>query len=467
MSENSTSSYQEQKFWLPWPLTNFASYKTALLSLIFSAIVFSYAIVKIVKDAVFLSMVGASFQPWAKIAVIFVSVIIFMPLYSWAMNRGSRQTLAIAFPVIYAVFLFCFAVLLLHPTIGLTNKVASATRWLGWVSYIFLEFYSIAIVATFWAMLSSISTPESSKQQYGIITIASRVAGILASLVVLWITQIIKSSENVTFPLILVGSGIALLGAAALVKLMFKSLPPEHLTGYTDIYEKTPLEKNKQLPKPGFLDGLRSVLTEPYAIGIFGLIAAVEMISTIMDYRMQCLVSQNVNNSAMGMLYHFGVYTLSFQLVSLVLATFVTTTLPQRIGLRKCLLVTPLALMFMIMLSFGFDTLSMAMAVQIVVRAFNYGFNEPVREMLYVPTSHKIQFGAKGWVDTFGRTLSKGSGAALNLLTTILSPAVGNTLSLVTSMGIGGLWLVIATFVGKSYHQAIAKHQVIGSTIKK
>jgi ATP/ADP translocase len=122
--------------------------------------------------------------------------------------------------------------------------------------------------------------------------------------------------------------------------------------------------------------------------------------------------------------------------------------------------------MFMLLLSFGFNTLVMAMAVQIVVRAFNYGFNEPVREMLYIPTSHKIQFGAKGWVDTFGKTLSKGSGAGLNLLAAILPPAAGNLLGLAASLVIGGGWLLIATLVGKAYHEAVAEHKVIGSSVE-
>lgn len=451
---------------LPWPFRNFAALKIFFTSLIFSLIVFSYSMIKAVKDSVFLSMVGTAYQPWAKILVILTSIVIFMPIYSFIMGRMRRQTLATIFPVIYGIFFIVFGLFLIHPTIGLANKISSPARLLGWISYIFLEFYSIAVVATFWAMLSSISTPDSSKRQYGIITIASRVAGIIASITGIYLSKVAKISANTAFPLILVGSACSLFGAAMLIQLMFRILPTKYLTGYTDLHEKAKLSEKDLKKKPHFLEGLFTIIAEPYAIGIFGLIASVEIISTIMDYRMQCLIHAGAGGSAMGMLNHFFMYTLAFQIAGLLLATFATTTLPKKIGIRNCLLITPIVLMLLITLSFGFNTLSMVMAVQIALRALNYGFNEPVREMLFVPTSREIQFVAKGWIDTFGKTLSKGSGAALNLWATGLSAGLNNIVSITSSLTVGFAWLIIAVFVGKKYHDAVVQDKVIGSKVK-
>lgn len=441
----------------------FETLKIIFSSLSFSLMIFAYSMIKAVKDAVFLSMVGTKYQPWAKLIVIASSIAIFMPIYSFLMGRYSRKTVATLFPCVYAIFFVIFGISLIHPTIGLANTTTSPLRLTGWISYVFLEFYSVAILATFWALMSSISTPKSSKNQYGIIAIASRVAGIIASVLGLYLSDVAKISNVIAFPLILFICALSLIGAAALINFMFKMLPKKFLTGYTDLHEKH-AQNNGEKPKPkSFIEGLKCVLTEPYAIGIFGIIASIEIISTIMDYKMQCLIAAGVGNSAMGMLHKFFVYTLSFQIVGLILATFVTTTLPQKIGVKKSLLITPIALMIMIVLAFGFDSLFMIMAVQIAVRAFNYGFNEPVREMLYVPASRDIQFVAKGWVDTFGKTLSKGSGAGFNLLIARLPYAMSNVVTLFSAMSVGVIWIFTVLFVGKKYHIAVKEEKVIGN----
>ncbi len=442
--------------------TKYETLKIAFASLSFSLMIFAYSMIKALKDAVFLSMVGTKYQPWAKLIVIASSIALFMPIYSFLMGRYSRKTVATFFPCVYAVFFIVFGLLLIHPTIGLANTQTSPLRLTGWFSYVFLEFYSVAILATFWALMSSISTPNSSKKQYGIIAIASRAAGIIASILGLYLSDVAKISNITAFPLILLICALSLVGAAALLNFMFKILPKKFLTGYTDLHEMHDSEGKKPKSK-SFIEGLKCVLTEPYAIGIFGIIASIEIISTIMDYKMQCLIATGTGNSAMGMLHKFFIYTLSFQVVGLILASFATTTLPQKIGVKKSLLITPIALMIMIVVAFGFDSLLMTMAVQIAVRAFNYGFNEPVREMLYVPASRDIQFVAKGWVDTFGKTLSKGSGAGFNILIAKLPVAMSNIITLFSAMFVGVIWIFTVLFVGKKYHVAIKEDKVIGN----
>lgn len=464
VEEQATSqTNNKENLFDPLKIKKHETIKIALASTAFSLMVFAYSMIKAVKDATFLSMVGTKYQPWAKLIVIASSIAIFMPIYSFLMSRYSRKTVATLFPCIYAVFFIIFGALLIHPTIGLANATTSPFRITGWFSYVFLEFYSVAILATFWALMSSISTPKSSKNQYGIIAIASRVAGIIASVLGLYLSNIAQIRDTVAFPVILLISALSLVLAAILLNLMFKVLPKKFLTGYTDLHENAD-QKGNSKPRPkSFVEGLKCVLTEPYAIGIFGMIASIEIISTIMDYRMQCLISMGTGNSAMGMLQKFFVYTLSFQIVGLFLASFATTTLPKKIGVKKSLLITPIALMIMIVISFGFDCLAMAMAVQIAVRAFNYGFNEPVREMLYVPASRNIQFVAKGWVDTFGKTLSKGSAAGFNILAARLPAAISNIVTLLSAMSVGIVWVFIVLFVGKKYHFAVKEDKVIGN----
>ena len=94
----------------------------------------------------------------------------------------------------------------------------------------------------------------------------------------------------------------------------------------------------------------------------------------------------------------------------------------------------------------------------ILLRALNYGFNVPVREILYIPTVKDIKFKSRAWINTFGRTFSKASGSALN----IMAQTQGLNTALVILLGVGGVWTIASSAVGEKYTKTVKSGGVIG-----
>ncbi|MFA6535033.1 MAG: Npt1/Npt2 family nucleotide transporter, partial [Candidatus Babeliales bacterium] len=100
--------------------------------------------------------------------------------------------------------------------------------------------------------------------------------------------------------------------------------------------------------------------------------------------------------------------------------------------------------------------------VLVISRALNYGFNNPMREILYIPTIKDIQFKSKSWIDSFGRTISKSSGATINLLTAFQSAGLQTAFMFVFITSVSSIWLVIAYMMGRKYVKTVENNEVIG-----
>jgi AAA family ATP:ADP antiporter len=116
----------------------------------------------------------------------------------------------------------------------------------------------------------------------------------------------------------------------------------------------------------------------------------------------------------------------------------------------------------LMILLFFFPTLWIIVFVMIVMRAMNYGFNVPLREMLYIPTVKDIKFKSKAWTDSIGKNVSKVSGAGINhamlggSLESII--AKGTLFSVVIVAG----WTAASYFVARRYNKTIKEGTVIG-----
>jgi ATP/ADP translocase len=133
----------------------------------------------------------------------------------------------------------------------------------------------------------------------------------------------------------------------------------------------------------------------------------------------------------------------------------------KHFGVKTCLLVMPAMTILMAFLPIAYPQLLTLWIVQVVLRALNYSFNQPLREMLFIPTVKDIKFTSKAWIDSFGRTISKTSGSALNVFAVQASYLVIVCQSLF-AIGLACSWGFAAILVGKKYIQTITNNEVIG-----
>lgn len=438
--------------------------KLLLLASAFFCIIGSYSILRSLKTSIFLGMVGKEYQPISRL----ISLVIIFPcgfMYSKLVDKLKRQQIFTTVIGIYAILSLVFAVFLAHPVIGVKNCITSSDRLLGWCFEIFMDLYSALVLTTFWGYANSISTPSFANKSYGLITAISRVGGVITPLIGLLFLHKLPIETHTSIPILVLIAAILLGCAIYCGKKISTTLPAAYLTGYSDQHQETPaVDEKKKVEKPSIFEGIKLMLTQPYVMGIFGLVYSMEVIAIIFDYQMQVLMSIETNNNIGSMSSFMFVYTSSFQALGLVFALFGTSTLLKRFGTLTCLLIMPVAVLLLSLLTFLYPSLGTIFFVMIVLRALNYGFNYPVRETLYIPTVKDIQFKAKLWIDSFGKTFSKSSGSLFNQLLLYFSsnPYFILRVDSIYCVGIACVYGIVSLMVGRKYQKTILAGKIIG-----
>jgi ATP:ADP antiporter, AAA family len=431
--------------------------KLLLLSSTFFCIIGSYAILRPIKTSIFLGFVGKEYQPICKM-ITFLLIIPCLFGYSRLVDKLKRHQIVYFIFGLYSVLSFVFMIFFLHPTIGIQNTVINPNRFLAWTFEIYIDTYSAIVISTFWGFANSICTTKFASKNYGKIVAFSRTGGIIIPIIGFFVTQKSGLANHHSIPFLILIAGSLLSVAILSIYFLIKKIPQENLLGYSVIKDASS-EKKK---KTSALEGLKAILLEPYVLGIFGLVYSVEVISIIFDYQMQVLLSLETNNHIGKMSSFMFMHTASFQILALFFALFGISTLLQKIDVRGCLMVMPLATLILVIFFFFVPKLLFLFFILIIMRALNYGFNSPIREMLYIPTTKDVQFKSKAWIDSFGKTFSKTSGSVLNLCSITKGSLSCIQTSSIFSFVTATIYLIISYFIGRKYIQTIQNKNVIG-----
>lgn len=444
--------------------------KALYLAIAYSAIIAAYSIIRPLKSSIFVSFVGIEYVPSAKI-LSFCMAPLLMLFYSKLLNASHRHKIATIFFGIYAAAISIFSVLLLHPGLGLENSIANPNRILGWIIYLFLDFFNVLILETFWGFTNSISSSHFAKEKYSDINAYARIAGIASPLIALIIGR--QFQEIISFPIFCILTSILLVVALVSLQKITTDIPEEYLAGYSKDPEAHEVDPTK---KSSWLDGLKLFFKEPYVLGIFVLIYSFNFVSTFADFQMQALASKiyvGAGNYNQFML----VYTILFQLLGYVFSKVGANSLLKRLGLPLCLLISPAITFSLLLVLINFKSLAIATTTMVVFRALNYGFNVPVREMLFIPTTETIQFKSKAWITSFGQTLSEGLSSFFNnpsMISSLVPSHIATSPSFdfsmrffsaarpVVSLGLTVIWFIAAMFLGTKYQETITHGKVIG-----
>jgi AAA family ATP:ADP antiporter len=435
--------------------------KLVNLSFAFFFVIGSYSILRSLKTPIFLGFVGKEYLPLSKIISMFMlfPVIVF---YSKLIDKVRRYQVVVTVFSIYALICLVFALIFMHPVYGVGNTVTSPYRFIGWAFEFFMDFYQALVVSSFWSFVTSLSTPKFASKTYGIIVATSRIGGIISTLSAFVLLDLRFFSDRLSIPILTSCGGFLLAIAILFIYQIIKKVPYDDLNGYAYIHQ-TGLKKEHVQKKPGVFEGLRLLLAEPYVMGIFGMVCCFEMINIVFDYKMDVLVSIATNNDIYAMSKFMTFYTASFQFLGFFLAFFGTTSFLKYVGVRAGILVTPLSLAVLGIVLFIYPNLNVIFVGLVISRALNYGFNNPIREVLYIPTVKDVQFKSKAWIDSFGRTISKSSGSAINLLTAFQSLNAQMAIVFIFITSVSAAWVALGYFMGKKYVKTIENSEVIGA----
>ncbi len=434
--------------------------KLLLAAATFFCMIGAYSILRSLKTSIFLGFVGREYEPIAKILAIVLAVPA-MLIHARITDSFRRHQVVYCFIGFYAVSILIFSILFLHPVYGISNTQTSPYRILGWVFEFLMDLFQALVVGTFWSFLNSISTPAFAEKGYGFIVAGSRIGGILTPLLSLIVLEKTALASSIAIPLLTASAALLLILAIYCIYVIQHSVPTDHLHGY-EAGHKEELQGKKKKHHPTALEGLRLILTQPYVFGIFGLVFSYEVVNIIFDYQMHVAMSISTNNQIGAMSSFMLVYTCSFQVLSFIFALFGTSAILKHLGVKWSLLVMPGVTLLLTLLPVMYPKLWTFFFVMVVLRALNYGFNHPLREILFIPTVKDIQFKSKAWIESFGRTFSKTTGSTLNWMFGSLAPYFCIMVGASASAGITVIWAFMALLVGKKYLTTIAANQVIG-----
>jgi ATP:ADP antiporter, AAA family len=418
----------------------------------------TYSTMRSLKSSVFIGMVGVEYLPYCKL----IMMLLIFPLgffYSHVVDKLKKHQVVFCIYGFYAIGSIVFALLFLHPVLGIKNTVSSPYRILGWVFEIFMDLYPVFVVSTFWAFTTSISSTSFAKKGYGFIVAASRIGGILTTVLSLFLINQSNFFIDHSIAAIVFASSIFLAAAVYCMYKVVKKFPENYLSGYE---KKAVVKTESKKSRSGIFKGISLMISEPYVLGIFGIVYCCEIVAIVIDYQMQILMSLETNKNFGAMSSFMLSYTAAFQFFGFLFAFFGAAPLLQLLGVRTCLMIMPiftLALSGILLLNQNLLTIFFVM---VFIRALNYGFNSPVRETLYIPTVKDIQFKSRMWIESFGKSFSKTSGSVFNMVSAWYPAEFVLQLDSVFCMAVSVAYSLIAAAVGYKYTKTINAQEVIG-----
>ncbi|KKP23835.1 MAG: hypothetical protein SZ59_C0003G0059 [candidate division TM6 bacterium GW2011_GWF2_28_16] len=429
--------------------------KFSLLALAFFFTVGGYWLLKTLKDGFFFNVVGGQFQPRAKmLSLVVISILVLV--YSKLVDIFHRHQLFYIFGTFFAVFFALVSISLALPVHSFGPAYLQYIKILGWASYVMVESFGSIMIALFWSFVTSITDTESAKRGYFLIVAGAQLGAIFGPFL----------SWNAKFfglPILFAMATACILALILVIKKFISVTPQEELIGGKQ--DIRPQEKT------GFWQGLKLITTKPYLFGILLLVIFYETVTTIVDYQMKILAQALPEYATKEALTSFmGIFGMATNGLSLLMALFGTGYLIKKFGLRFCLLAFPVAVGFAIAALYGvikldfLTTQSMLWAtftVVIIAKGLSYALNNPAKEVMYIPTSRDAKFKAKGWIDMFGARGAKAIGSGFNEYL-IRTPDVLLYLGSILSLGLIGIWIIVALLVGNKFNRLIKNNQIVG-----
>ena len=435
--------------------------KFLLLGCTFFFLIGVYWTLRPLKDSIFMSMVGRDYQPWAKL----VSLCVLFPLviiYSKLVDKFPRHRMLYVIALIYAVATVAFGLMFMHPTIGLANKTLDTGRILGWAWYVFVESYGSLVVALFWAFSTDITPPESAKRGFSVVYMIGQMGCVFGPL---FLTPLAGPKYWGSSAPVVLACSLLILMIIVMVKVFMTVIPKSQLIGYTGGEAKKTETKHES--EPGFLEGLKLLVSNGYLLGIFAIITIYEVIVTIIDFRFKYLVAEAAVDDSARTLY-LGDYAVWVNIVSLYCLLLGVSNVQRKLGLRFTLAIMPFIIGAAIATFYMSPVVSVVFWIMVGAKAFNYALNGPAQKQLYVPTSDDVKYKSQAWIETFGSRSSKAAGSGINLLQTpfvnAFGPAgIGLHIAVCTyfSFGLLAAWFFVALYLGKTYDKAIKEQKVV------
>jgi len=432
------------------------------LGVIFAIVIGVYWTLRPLKDAIFTSLVhdplevaknprlGGAYLPYAKI----VSLIILFPIvvfYNKALERFPRQHMFYFLGGLYFALTLGFGLYFMYSPYGLSNPVGDVWRIAGWLWYVLVESYGSLMVVLFWAFATDTTSPESAKSGFFLVTMLGQLGAILGPT---FLTPLGAKYFGSSAPVIIICAVLILLVIVG-IRNFLKVTPKDQLVGF---HGKNEAEAESHV-EPGFLEGLKLMVSQKYLLGIFAVVAIYEILSTIIDVNFKMAMTA-AHASEVARTAFLGDYAQKVNLVAFLCLFFGISNVQRYVGVKASLALMPIIICALVCLFMFYNDINILFWIMVSVKAINYALNGPTMKQLYIPTTGDVKYKSQAWIETFGSRSSKATGSVFN----ILSNAYANYFFVIISIiafGLSGIWFFVALYLGNTYQKAVDQKRVV------
>jgi AAA family ATP:ADP antiporter len=351
-------------------------------------LLFSYQIVKVLREAFMLTKFSAEVRAYA-VAVIALVLMFVVPLYSVVRRRFDGARLLQAVTIFFALCMIGFVL------------VAYSGANIAFAFFVWVSIYGVMVVAQFWAFAADSFNLKSGQRLFPVIMLGANFGALVGA-------QSAKIAAASLSPL-----GLMLVANAALLATLVIATPARRAV--PDGSRSLPVVAQERPPR--VLGGLGLVFRDRYLLLIALMVVVLNLINSNGEY----MLADVVQTSAYAQAAHspgvdagrlitafYGSFQFYVTLVGLLTQLFLVARIYRWVGLRGALLVQPVVvaigygLIAMSPLLAGFvPVFTLIRLVKIAENSTDYSLMNTTRHVLFLPVDRDAKYEGKTAIDTF------------------------------------------------------------------
>jgi AAA family ATP:ADP antiporter len=340
----------------------------------------AYFVIRPVRDEMGISG-GVRNLPWLFLGTL-TGMLIVHPLYTLLVSRLPRSRFI---PLAYTFFALNLIVFWY-----LFHSLSTGTGiWTGRVFFIWTSVFNLFVISIFWSLMADLFRPEQAQRLFGFVGVGGTVGAAVGSSATAFLASRLTPTN-----LLLLSAAVLGLAIVAAHQLMRTAGNPPH--------EGLPAA-NTNADRPvggGVLEGIRTVFSSPYLLGIVAYMFLYTVTSTLLYFQQAEIVEVGFADRAARTVF-FARIDLAVNSLTAFIQIFLTGRIVRALGIALALAALPL----MSVLGFAVigvtPTLVAIAAFQVLRRTSNYAVARPCREMLYTVVERDAKYKAKNFIDTF------------------------------------------------------------------
>lgn len=361
-------------------------------------LIFSYYIIKPLRESYFLRYLGSESLPvfnLLTIAAVVLAVVVYNAMHRCLSRLRFVLSVYIALGAFFALFAFAF-----HWEKALAERQLMSIVVGGF--FIWLNVCNLFAVSLFWALANEFFSLSAGKRYFGLIGSGGIVGGIAAGFCETVALHYVNSREMLLLglPFFMASGGLALLWVSKYGRSMAVAATRDEVSGVVA----------QEAPAPALVQELRLFAGNPY-IRLIGLLVFCKVVAgTVFQWEFARVAERTLPRADLPGFYNNVFF--SVNLLGLLINLAITPWMLRRCRQEANLAVLPsLVLLGSCALAWGDVTIVMACGV--VLTATTYSLNKSARELLFLPTDTATKYRFKAVVDT---VVYRGGTAAGSLL---------------------------------------------------